>query len=290
MLSIIDPGILTTIQDAGRWGYQAYGIPVSGAMDGLALSHANQLVGNAPNAAVIEIRSPITLQTDDRHLIALTGGDATLFVDRRAMPTWTSIFVRAGSVIEIIPNRVSGWMYLAVRGGVDVPSVLGSRSTYVRGGFGGYEGRALQAGDSLAIGESSGDVVVLAGRMASDKDRAFANRQSPIRVVLGMHANWFSSDAISTLTSSEFVLTDVADRMGYRLSGPNLKRARQGELISCGVPLGAIQVPADGQPIVLMADHQTTGGYPIIATVIRADFSILVQRAPGERIRFQAIE
>ncbi|MBI5035298.1 MAG: 5-oxoprolinase subunit PxpB [Chloroflexi bacterium] len=290
MLSLIDPGILTTIQDAGRWGYQAYGIPVSGAMDAFAFASANRLVGNASNAAVIEIRSPIILQAQERQVIALTGVDATLLVDRRVMPTWASVFVRAGSIIEINPKRVGGWMYLAIRGGIAVPSVLGSRSTYVRGGFGGYEGRALQAGDTLSIGESKGDIVSFAGRIESDEVRAFANRRSPIRIILGMHADWFSSDALSILTSGDFVLTDVADRMGYRLSGPRLTRARSGELISCGVPLGAIQVPSDGQPIVLMADHQTTGGYPIIATVIREDMPILAQRAPGERVRFELIQ
>jgi len=291
MIHVIDPGILTTIQDAGRWGYQAYGVPVSGAMDAFAFARANQFVGNAPDSAALEIRSPITLQTNDRHLIALTGADAILQIDGRTTPTWTSIFVRANSVIEIKPRRVGGWVYLAVRGGIDVPRVLGSRSTYLRGDFGGLDGRALQVGDVIPIGDSSAsDLALLAGRTASDRVRAFATRSSPIRVILGPHADWFSSEAIASLTTSEFTLTDVADRMGYRLSGAILTRARVGELISCGVPLGAIQVPADGQPIVLMADHQTTGGYPMIATVIRADIPMLAQCPPGERVRFAIVD
>jgi len=137
---------------------------------------------------------------------------------------------------------------------------------------------------------STDDLASLAGRSASDYVREFANRQTRIRVVLGPHADWFTSDAIASLSTSEFTLTEIADRMGYRLSGAPLTRARVGELISCGVPLGAIQVPADGQPIVLMADHQTTGGYPMIATVIRADIPILAQRAPGERITFVVVD
>jgi antagonist of KipI len=291
MIHVIDPGILTTIQDAGRWGYQAYGVPVSGVMDAFAFACANKFVGNSPEYAAHEIHSPITLQTSDRHLIALTDDDVILQIDGRTTPMWTSVFVRAGSIIEIKPRRVAGWIYFAVRGGIDVPRVLGSRSTYLRGGFGGLNGRALQAGDVIPIGDSSAsDLASLAGRSASDRVRAFANRPPPIRVVLGPHADWFTSEAITTLTTSEFTLTDVADRMGYRLSGAALGRARVGELISCGAPLGAIQVPADGQPIVLMADHQTTGGYPIIATVIRADIPMLAQRAPGERVTFAIVD
>lgn len=291
MLQVIDPGILTTIQDAGRWGYQSYGVPVSGVMDTFAFACANQLVGNADDSAALEIRSPITIQTNDRHLIALTGADAFLQIDGRAMPMWTSVFVRAGSIIEIKPHHAAGWVYLAVRGGIDVPRILGSRSTYLRGGFRGLNGRALQVGDVIPLGDSStDDLASLAGRSASERTRAFANRKSPVRVILGPHADWFSPEAIITLTTNEFTLTDVADRMGYRLSGATLARARSGELISCGVPLGAIQVPAAGQPIVLMADHQTTGGYAIIATVIRADISILAQHAPGERIQFAIVD
>jgi antagonist of KipI len=259
-------------------------------MDSLAFITANRLVGNAPDAAAIEIRSPITLQADDEHLIALAGADSRFLINDRVMPTWTGVFVRAGSIIQVIPNRAGGWMYLAVRGGIDVPLVLGSRSTFLRGRWGGLGGRALQAGDILAIGKSTGDLNEFAGNLAPDHVRAFADREMRIRIVLGPHVDWFSSDAISALTSDEFTLTDIADRMGYRLSGPTLTRSREGELMSCGVPLGAIQVPSDGQPIILMADHQTTGGYPIIATVIRADVSILAQRAPGDSVRFQIIE
>lgn len=291
MLKILDAGILTTIQDVGRWGYQSFGVPVSGAMDWFAFAVANRLVNNDLNAAALEIRSTIVAQAVDRCLIALTGADASLQIDHRALSAWASVFVRADSLIKVQPRRAGGWMYLAVRGGIAVPPVLGSRSTYTRGTFGGHAGRALQAGDVLALGEiGADDLVAGAGHFASERARDFANRHSPVRVILGPHADWFSSHAIDTLTTGEYALTDVADRMGYRLSGTPLTRARDGELISCGAPLGAVQVPADGQPIVLMADHQTTGGYPIIATVIRADLPILAQRAPGERVTFRIVE
>ncbi len=284
MLKIVEAGILTTIQDAGRWGYQTYGVPVSGAMDWFAFAVANRLVSNAPNSAALEIRSSITLETNERCVIALTGAAAELWIDRRVMPTWTSVFVRAGSFVEI--KSRGGWNYLAIHGGVDVPRVLGSRSTYARAGL----GNVLQTGDEVSVGESLIDVVSLAGKIVSDSVRAFSSRHSFIRLVLGPHHDWFTSGAIETLTSTEYSLTGVADRMGYRLIGAKLERARNEELISCGVPLGAIQIPADGQPIVLMADHQTTGGYPIIATVIRADLPMLAQRAPDESVSFQIVD
>ncbi len=289
MLRVIEPGILTTIQDAGRWGYQQYGVPVSGAMDLFALRLANQLVGNPPDEAAIEVHSPMALQSDAPHLVALTGTAAQFAVDAHTMPTWMSVFVRAGATIEIAPRR--GWCYLAIHGGIDVPRVLGSKSTYVRGGFGGLNGRALIAGDQIPIGAATvSDLVAAAGRAASEHARAFASRAGAIRVLLGPHADWFAPEAIAALTRTEFVITEQADRLGYRLRGDVLPRARRGELVSCGVPLGAIQVPPDGQPIVLMADHQTTGGYPIIATVIGADVPLVAQRALGERVQFAMVE
>ncbi len=284
MLKIIEAGILTTIQDAGRWGYQSFGVPVSGAMDWFAFTMANRLTRNDANAAALEIHSPVNFQSDDAIVLALTGAEARLEIDSRVMPTWTSVFVRAGSLIEIKPARAGGWNYLAIHGGIDVPRVLGSRSTYARAGL----GRDLHPGDVLPLGKKSrGDLIAVAGNLAPDHVRALANRNEPIRVIPGPHVDWLVDHAINTLTIGDYTLTDGADRMGYRLAGAPLTRARESELISCGVPLGAIQIPADGQPIVLMADHQTTGGYPIIATVIRADLPMVAQRAPGERVRFQ---
>ncbi|MBI5303327.1 MAG: biotin-dependent carboxyltransferase family protein [Chloroflexi bacterium] len=286
MLTISEPGISNTIQDAGRWGYQSLGVPVSGAMDAFAFRIANALVRNTRNDAALEIHSPITLQTDRAHLVAVTG-DARFTVNERAMPTWMSVFARGGSTIEIAPRR--GWAYLAIHGGVAVPRVMSSCATYARGGFGGLDGRALAVGDEIAIGEPSvSDFIAMAGRAASDRARAFANRDRAIRVTLGSHDDWFAPEAFDILTREEFVVDESADRMGYRLRGAILAR-RAGELVSCGVPLGALQVPADGQPIALMADHQTTGGYPIIATVIGADVALLAQKMPGERVRFQII-
>lgn len=288
MLTIVEPGIANTIQDAGRWGYQAFGVPVSGAMDVFALRAANVLVNNSRDDAALEIHTHITVQTDLPHLLAVTGADTRFEINGRAMPMWMSVFARGGSLIEIAPTR--GWVYLAAHGALDVPRVMGSQSTYARGKFGGLDGRALAVGDDIAIGAPTiGDLVAAAGRRASERVIAFAHRHHAVRVILGPHDDWFTPDAINALTHTEFVVTESADRMGYRLRGAILER-RAGELISCGVMFGAIQVPADGQPIILMADHQTTGGYPIIATVISADIPLVAQRAPGERLAFQIVE
>lgn len=292
MMRVLDPGITTTIQDAGRWGYQAYGVPVSGAMDLFALRAANDLVSNPQDDAAWEIHSAVTLETDMLCLLAVTGADATFLVNGRLMPQWTSVFARAGASIEITPRRTGGWVYLAIHGGIDVPRVLGSKSTYLRGGFGGLEGRALQLGDEIPIGAATlANLVTAAGRSASDDVRAFApsGREPVARVVLGPHDDWFTAEAVAALTGSEYRVTESADRMGYRLCGVALARRDARELVSCGVPLGAIQVPPDGQPIVLMADHQTTGGYPIIGVVVAEDVALIAQRGVGEGVRFKCM-
>lgn len=289
MLKILEPGLMNTIQDAGRWGYQAFGVPVSGAMDVWSLRVANRLVRNAEEEAAIEIHSPLAFAIERASLLAVTGAEASIMIDGRAMPTWTSLFVRAHSHLEIQP-REWGWCYLAIHGGIAVPRVMGSKSTYVRGGFGGFNGRALQAGDEIEIGAPIlKDLVAAAGRQANEQERAWLKRAPVIRIMLGPHHDYFSGDTIETLLNAEYEVTEAADRMGYRLRGQSLAKRRADELVSCGVPLGAMQVPPDGQPIVLMADHQTTGGYPIIATVLTEDIPLLAQTGPGKRVRFQAI-
>ncbi len=289
MLRVVEPGIMNTIQDTGRWGYQAFGVPVSGAMDLFSLRVANRLVRNADDEAAIEIHSPLAIEIERAALIAMTGADANITLNGRAMPMWTSLFVRAGSYIEIQP-RGWGWCYLAIHGGIAVPRVMGSKSTYIRGGLGGLDGRALQSGDEIEIGVMTlSDLVSAAGRQADEQERAWLKREPVIRVMLGPHRDYFSDDTAATLLNTEYVVTELADRMGYRLRGAALAKKRADELVSCGVPLGAIQVPPDGQPIVLMADHQTTGGYPLLATVVTQDIALLAQAGPGKRITFQAV-
>ncbi len=287
MLTVIEPGIFNSIQDRGRWGYQAYGVPISGAMDLAALDAANEVVENDSGAAAIEIHSPLVLESDRAHLLAVTGARAAVHVGDLALPMWTSLLLRARARIEIKPEA-GGWVYLAVLGGIDVPRVLGSRSTYLRGAFGGLDGRALVAGDALPVGEAGArDLFASAGRQLDAAAIAHLTRRSPARRVWGPPSDYFTDAARAMLVNSEFTVTEASDRMGYRLRGPVLERLKSGELISCGVPLGAIQVPPDGQPIVAMADHQTTGGYPIIAVVASEDLSIIAQTRAGERVEFR---
>jgi antagonist of KipI len=291
MLEVLDGGWLTTIQDLGRPGYERYGIPVSGAMDFFALRVANGLVGNPPSAAGLEITlvGPVLAATAPC-LVAVTGADLTFQVDGREMPMWMSVFVRRGSVISFGGRRRGCRAYLAVAGGIEVPPVLGSRSTYLPGRFGGWEGRALRAGDRLPIGPVSGHLPERAGRRFPPHRLPAYSDCPTVRAVPGPQDDHFPPEGLETFFGAEYRVSPTSDRMGYRLEGPPVAR-RRAEIISDGVPPGAVQVPPDGQPIVMMADHQTTGGYPKIATVITADRPLLAQCVPGEsRIRFAAVD
>ncbi len=291
VLEVIEGGLLTTVQDLGRPGYARYGVPPSGAMDFFALAVANCLVGNPPGAAGLEITlvGP-TLRATAPCLVAVTGADLTFQVNGREMPMWMSVFVRRGSVISFGGRRRGCRAYLAVAGGIDVPSVLGSRSTYLPGRFGGLEGRALRPEDRLPIGPVSGDLVERAGR-------AFPRHLIPpysdrpvLRVIPGPQDDHFTPEGLETFFGAEYRVLPTSDRMGYRLEGPRVAHSKGTEIVSDGVPLGAVQVPPDGQPIIMMADHQTTGGYPKIATVIRADIPLLAQCVPGEsRVSFRPV-
>jgi biotin-dependent carboxylase-like uncharacterized protein len=262
-------------------------------MDWFALRAANLLVGNPPDAAALEFtRTGPTILARDKCVIALVGADIPLHVNDQPMPRGMSLFVRAGSVIAFGEMQRGAWAYLAVSGGIDVPRVIGSRSTYLRGGFGGFAGRALRAGDVISVVDLSGlgDLTGLAGAQLRDAAWDYSLCAGKIRVIRGLHYARFTDEAREVFTHAVFTVSETSDRMGYRLQGPKLARADSQEILSLGVPLGVIQVPTDGQPIILMADHQTTGGYPLIASVIRADLPRAAQRAPGETIEFEIVE
>ena len=289
-IEVVAPGLLTSVQDLGRWGYARYGVPTAGAMDSFAARAANLLVGNAPDAAVLEVTlAGPALRFRRACLVAATGADLSPHVDQAAIPGWTACAVQAGAVLRFGKRRVGLRSYLAVGGGIDVPRVLGSRSTYLRGGFGGHHGRALQAGDLLAVGPAQPECARLAGRCLPPASRPRYSRAPTVRVVLGPHDDRFPAAALAAFLSAAWAVGPASDRMGYRLQGPTLARHEPADLISMGMPLGGIQVPGDGQPIVLLYDHQTTGGYPLIATVIQADLPLLAQLAPGDTVRFQAV-
>ncbi|NLY43323.1 MAG: biotin-dependent carboxyltransferase [Clostridiaceae bacterium] len=289
-LKIINPGVLSTIQDLGRKGYQQYGIPVSGAMDPFALQAANLLVGNQRDEAGIEITYPgFEAEILNDCIIAVTGGDLGAKINGTYIPRWKSIYVTKGSRISFDRLCEGCRCYLAVGGGIQVPSVLGSKSTYLRGGFGGYKGRKLQKDDVLYTSPDNAQYFKYAGRRLPVKDIPKYRSPFKIRVILGPQHEHFTPESINTFLSEPYVVGEKSDRMGYRLEGPKLEHVAGADIISDGVPLGAIQVPGHGNPIIMLADRQTTGGYTKIATVISVDISLLAQCKPGDKIFFEEI-
>jgi antagonist of KipI len=304
-LRIVRPGLLTTVQDLGRPGYQHLGVVVSGAMDALALRVANLLVGNAEGAAGLEITllGP-TIRFENEQLITLTGADLSPTLDGLPMPQHRPVVVRAGTVLAFGAARAGCRAYLAVAGGLAVPLVLGSRATYLRATLGGWHGRALLAGDELPIGQPTAASQQLRHLLApATISRAWAAarwtpgpllcpRPQPaplLRALQGPEYTQFTPASQQAFWREPFLLTPAADRMGYRLQGPGLTRATAPELLSSAVTFGTVQVPPGGQSIVLLADAQTTGGYPRLAQVITADFSALAQARPGQQLRFAEV-
>ncbi len=296
-VQVLDGGLFTTVQDLGRPLYQRYGVPVAGAVDGPALRAANLLVGNLRGAAGLEctVQGP-TLRVTRPLVAAITGADLGAVVERSDLGRWRaplgmSFFLRPGNIVRFEGRRSGARAYVAFAGGIDVPPVLGSRSTYVTGGFGGIEGRPLHAGDGFGIG--SQESTRLAGRIwpraEAEGEIDLREKTASIRVVLGPQADHFAEAALVTFTSSTYRVAPSSDRMGYRLEGPMLQHLGPREIVSDGMMLGGIQVPPNGLPIVMLADRATMGGYPKIATVISSDLPILGQLIPGESVRFLAV-
>lgn len=289
-IEVIDGGMLTTVQDLGRYGYQRYGVPTSGALDRFSLRAANRLVGNADDSAGLEVTlvgPRLTFLVPAT--IALTGANLTARLDGRPVPRWQSVLVDAGAVLSFGQPRDGLRAYLAVAGGIDVPVVLGSRSTYTRSKLGGVAGRPLKAGDILHL---CGDRPVLLGgalRMPEASRPVYGHAQG-LRVVLGPQADRFTPRGIDTFLSSSYTVAPQSDRMGYRLTGPAIEHLRGPDIVSDGTPFGAVQVAGDGVPIVLFADRGTAGGYTKIATVIGPDLPRLAQAAPGDTITFARVE
>ena len=288
-LLVADPGLLTTVQDLGRFGYQRVGVPQSGPMDRVAFVIANRLVGNGDGAAALEctIKGP-RLEVRQAALVAVAGAPMGLTVNGQEAPAWTAIRVRPGDVLAFQMASAGCRAYLAVAGGIDVPVVLGSRATYLRGRLGGFGGRALQKGDVLPVGASAGDAA-REGRTVAPAHRPAYPAERECRVILGPQDDRFTADGIRAFLDGLYDVTPQADRMGYRLKGPVITHARGHDIVSDGIPLGGIQVPGEGQPIVLLADRQTTGGYTKIATVIGVDIGAIGQTRPGQRIRFRQV-
>ncbi|MCM3225682.1 antagonist of KipI [Terribacillus saccharophilus] len=287
LFQVIKPGLLTTFQDLGRTGYQEYGLVVAGAMDDFSLQISNLLVGNRRDEAGLEVTmmGP-TLKVLEDAVIAITGGNLSPRLNGKPAPMWKSFAVKEGQLIEFGQPMEGIRSYISVAGGFDLPAVMGSNSTFLKAKIGGLNGRALEKEDILYGNE---DVHAVTGRSLHYDEIPKYQKEVTARVVLGPHQDAFTDEAIKTFLSSNYEITPQSDRMGFRLKGPELTHKTSADIISEAIPLGGIQVPANGQPIILMADRQTTGGYTRIATVISADISLLAQAAPGAVVRFEEV-
>lgn len=295
MLKIIKGGLQTTVQDLGRCGFQKYGVIASGAMDPFAHRMANLLVGNAENDATLEIAmvGP-AIEFQENAFIAFCGGDLSPELDGIPLKMWRTIAVKKGSTLKFGAPQNGCRTYLAIAGGISVPPIMNSRSTYLRAGIGGFDGRALKAGDELKTEFITAELSAALSK-AADKEVDWqipASRyytEPIVRLIQGRQFDLFDEDSKKRIFTEPFSVSSNSDRMGYRLEGPSLSLAEPEELISEAVAFGSIQVPSDGNPIVLLADRQTTGGYPKIGQVASVDLPLIAQLKPGDRIRFKEI-
>jgi antagonist of KipI len=282
-MRLLSPGLLTTVQDLGRWGYQASGVPPAGPMDVLSHRWANRLVGNGDDAATLEVTlvGP-ELEFEADAVVAVAGAAFALTLDETPVSMHTRLRVARGATLRFGHRHNGARAYVAVAGGIASPPVLGSRATHLVSRVGGVSGRALRAGDVLLLGTPSSCVGPVDGRVPLSMPTGGAT----LRVLPGAHEGRFSAQARATLVGSRYRISSQSNRMAYRLEGPVLAEGPAEELISDVTPIGAVQVPPAGLPILLMADRATTGGYPLIAHVISADLPLAGQLAPGDWIEF----
>jgi biotin-dependent carboxylase-like uncharacterized protein len=285
MLEVIDVSGLVTFQDSSRRGFASYGVPTSGPMDWFAYRAANFLVGNSANATVIEIGlGEVVFRAKRNCVLAVTGTGYEVLNYVWTFPLWTSFFVRAGWVVHVKKTGGGNWAYLAAAGGFEVEPVLNSSSTYLRGGL----GDSIRAGDILQTGKPSNELLKLAAQNFP-VEKYMTYSQSPIiEVIAGPQKERFTEEGYQTFLNSEYTLSKSFDRMGYRLEGNPIAHTAGADLISEGMTIGSVQVPANQQPIVMMADSPTTGGYPKIANVVKSSLPLLAQCEAGvSKIRFE---
>jgi len=291
VVEVVEPGVLTTVQDAGRAGYRRVGVSAAGPMDARAHVVANVAVGNPPGAAALEctMTGP-TLAFLAPLRFAVAGADLGAVLERADLGTWpvppgASVLARPGNVLRFTGRRSGCRTYVALQGGIDVPAVLGSRATELQSFFGGLAGRPLKIGDPIAVFPSAGE-----GRAGRERPPERHATAAAVRVVLGPQAGHFAPETIERFLASPWRVSPKSDRVGCRLEGEPLRHAGPSEILSEGMVPGSIQVPPDGRPIVMTADGPTTGGYPKIATVLSADLPLLAQLVPGEgELRFEAV-
>lgn len=301
MIHVLKPGLLTTVQDLGRPGYQQYGVVVGGALDGFAARVANLIVGNPDNAAVLELaQTGPELRFDRETLVAWCGADFDATIGQERLPPDRAVRVAAGQTIRFGFARSGLRAWFAVAGGIDVPLVMGSRSTYRRAGIGGHEGRPLKAGDNLKTLTPSGwaEHMLASLRSRGKPATAWTVRSGVmgwpaatgvVRAMRGPECAWFTPEAQRRFFSVDWTATKEADRMGVRLAGPVLERRQTGDMVSSAVNAGVVQVPAAGQPIVLLPSRQSVGGYPRLAVVATVDLPRIAQLRPGDKVRFEEI-
>ncbi|MFA9556384.1 biotin-dependent carboxyltransferase family protein [Evansella sp. AB-rgal1] len=289
VFEVLEPGLHTTVQDLGRIGYQKYGIGQSGVMDDYSFQLGNLLLGNDRNAAGLEITmlGP-NLRIVKDVVIAITGANLSPAVNGEPVAMWSTLFLHKGDELQFGKPQIGARAYILVAGGIEVSEVMGSRSTNIKGRFGGWEGRALEKEDVI-VGSNLTSKFLRKRTLAHDVLPNMSG-DDEIRVISGPQEDMFSEEAITAFYQSSFKITTSSDRMGYRLEGEYLHCENQGEMITDAVALGSIQVPGDGNPIVLMADRQTSGGYPKIANVISVDMWKVAQRLPGQALTFKKIE
>jgi antagonist of KipI len=298
-ITVRKAGFLTTVQDTGRIGQLQYGVSRGGAIDGHAARVVNTLAGNDGSLGLLEITSgTVRLHVKDARVLAWGGGEYRVLAGELPVPPGHTVLLKAGEEITFTgPNR-GGRAWIAISGGVNVPLVLGSRATDLRGKFGGCQGRALQDGDILPLGENTKTAMKLIKSLEKEKLSSWtapfdwvqpASRSALLRFIPSSHHNRFTSSAVRAFSNGTFEVSAQSDRMGIRFDGPVLERRDAGDLVSEPVALGTVQVPPDGHPILLLNDCQTVGGYPKLAHVITCDMARAAQLARGEEVRFSEI-
>ena len=273
---VADPGALTTVQDLGRSGWAHLGVPRAGALDAPAAALANRIVGNPQDAALLETTlTGLTFEAERGHWFAVTGARCSVTVGGTPAAHGEAVFAEPGSVVRIGPAEAGLRSYVAIAGGIAVEPVLGSRSTDTLAWVGPPR---LDQGSRLPVGRPSGH--------PQPHDTPRPPPRGPLRVLRGPRADWFSGDVVAALCATAYTVGEASNRIGLRLEGEALERSRQGELASEGMVLGAVQVPPDGKPVVFLADHPVTGGYPVVAVVRPEDLAQCAQLRPGDQVRF----
>ena len=289
-IKILNGGLFTTVQDNGRFKYQKFGVPVSGVMDNFSYHIANLLVGNNGGEAVLEatLLGP-EIEFLDSTIIAVTGGDLGFSINGETAPMWQAHPVTKGDKVTFSGLNSGTRAYIAFFGGIDVPELMDSRSTYVKSSIGGYRGRALKTGDILKIGELKKALKNYPVKKVPDKYIPNHSEEIKVRVLMGPQNDFFSERGIVSFLSGIYTVCLECDRMGIRLDGEDIEHKSGAGIISDAISFGSIQVPPSGKPIIMMADRQTVGGYTKIATVISSDLPKLAQTKPGDRIRFEEV-